>query len=109
MLATAEDSESDYWDAFTFQVDWSRGKPTLEKDEKYYLSECLAPSQVVYKLPTIHTEFNDKNLEDGHEDRDNLMTMNCTVIYLDQCVSLNKCRQSCQTTGASSYRYVPVK
>lgn len=41
VLATAEDSESDYWDAFTFQVDWSRGKPTLEKDEKYYLSECL--------------------------------------------------------------------
>lgn len=57
----------------------------------------------------IHTEFNDKNIEDGHEDRDNMMTMNCTVIYLDQCVSLNKCRQSCQTTGASSYRYVPVK
>lgn len=49
VLATAEDSESDYWDAFTFQVDWSRGKPTLEKDEKYYLSECLAPSQMVYK------------------------------------------------------------
>lgn len=48
VLATAEDSESDYWDAFTFQVDWSRGKPTLEKDEKYYLSECLAPSQVVF-------------------------------------------------------------
>lgn len=54
----------------------------------------------------ICTEYNDKNLEEGHVDRENMMTMNCTVIYLYHCASLNKCRQSCQTTGASSYRYI---
>ncbi|KAH8387581.1 hypothetical protein KR093_008061 [Drosophila rubida] len=87
VLASEDDSDTDYWDAFTFQVDWSRGKPTLEKDEKYYL------------------KYNDKNLDDGAEERDNLLTVNCTVIYWDHCVSMNKCRQSCQTTGASSYRW----
>ncbi|XP_017840631.1 protein twisted gastrulation [Drosophila busckii] len=30
---------------------------------------------------------------------------NCTVVYLDQCISWNKCRQTCQKTGASSYRW----
>lgn len=39
VLATTEDSESDFWDVFTFQVDWSRGKPKLDKDGKYYLSK----------------------------------------------------------------------
>lgn len=49
-------------------------------------------------------EYNDKNLEEAHEERDNTKTVNCTVIYLDQCVSLNKCRQFCQSMGASSCR-----
>lgn len=30
---------------------------------------------------------------------------NCTVVYLDNCVSWNKCRQTCRSTGASSYRW----
>lgn len=29
----------------------------------------------------------------------------CTVVYLDNCVSWNKCRQTCRSTGASSYRW----
>ncbi|XP_061398557.1 protein twisted gastrulation-like [Musca vetustissima] len=31
--------------------------------------------------------------------------VNCTVVYLDNCVSWNKCRQTCRSTGASSYRW----
>ncbi|XP_037814020.1 protein twisted gastrulation-like, partial [Lucilia sericata] len=30
---------------------------------------------------------------------------NCTVVYFDHCVSWNKCRQSCRSYGASSYRW----
>lgn len=31
--------------------------------------------------------------------------LNCTVLYLDQCTSWNKCRQTCLKTGATSYRW----
>ncbi|XP_052847506.1 protein twisted gastrulation [Drosophila gunungcola] len=30
---------------------------------------------------------------------------NCTVLYLDQCTSWNRCRQTCLKTGATSYRW----
>ncbi|EDW75060.1 uncharacterized protein Dwil_GK19972 [Drosophila willistoni] len=84
-----EDSELE-WDVFTFQVDFDKvlAGPKLEKDVNYY------------------RKTNDKNLDEAIKERDNnIVTVNCTVIYMDQCVSLNKCRQSCQLTGASSYRW----
>ena len=30
---------------------------------------------------------------------------NCTVAYMSQCMSLNKCRQGCQSMGAARYRW----
>ncbi|KAH8398343.1 hypothetical protein KR215_008656 [Drosophila sulfurigaster] len=30
---------------------------------------------------------------------------NCTVVYLKECTSWNKCRQTCYKTGATSYRW----
>ena len=30
---------------------------------------------------------------------------NCTVAYMSQCTSLNKCRMSCQSMGAARYRW----
>lgn len=44
----------------------------------------------------------------GHQDNKELeenASVNCTVVYFDHCVSWNKCRQSCRSTGASSYRW----
>ncbi|KAG8233409.1 hypothetical protein J437_LFUL013402 [Ladona fulva] len=38
-------------------------------------------------------------------DAKEVMTINCTVAYMSQCMSWNKCRSSCQSTGASSYRW----
>ena len=31
--------------------------------------------------------------------------MNCTVAFMEQCVPWNKCKQVCQSMGASSYRW----
>lgn len=33
------------------------------------------------------------------------MTLNCTVAFMAQCNSWNKCRASCQSMGATSYRW----
>jgi len=35
----------------------------------------------------------------------NLVTVNCTVAYIAQCMSWNKCKASCTSMGASSYRW----
>ena len=34
-----------------------------------------------------------------------VVTLNCTVTYLRQCMAENKCETSCQSMGASSYRW----
>ncbi|CAH0546814.1 unnamed protein product [Brassicogethes aeneus] len=39
------------------------------------------------------------------ERNNNVFTMNCTVAYWAQCMSSSKCRQSCLSMGASSYRW----
>ena len=39
------------------------------------------------------------------DEDDNYNRVNCSVIYMTSCMSWNKCRQSCQSTGANSYRW----
>jgi len=34
-----------------------------------------------------------------------LVTVNCTVAYMGQCMSWNKCKASCTSMGSSSYRW----
>lgn len=38
--------------------------------------------------------------------RDDIVTVNCTVVFMAQCLSSNKCKQNCESMGATSYRYV---
>lgn len=88
LVSSPADAADFDWNTFTFQVDFDTvlSGPKLERDLNYFRT-------------------NDKNLDETLKGRDNLITVNCTVIYLDQCTSWNKCRHSCQTTGASSYRW----
>merc|ERR1712058_86892 len=34
-----------------------------------------------------------------------VVTVNCTVAYMGQCMSWNKCKASCTSMGATSYRW----
>jgi len=36
---------------------------------------------------------------------DSIVTVNCTVAYIAQCMSWNKCKAACTSMGASSYRW----
>ncbi|KAH8380006.1 hypothetical protein KR009_008483 [Drosophila setifemur] len=45
------------------------------------------------------------SLDDLHSSDPSESGLNCTVLYLDQCTSWNKCRQTCLKTGATSYRW----
>uniref|UniRef100_A0A0K2VCF7 Protein twisted gastrulationlike [Megachile rotundata] n=1 Tax=Lepeophtheirus salmonis TaxID=72036 RepID=A0A0K2VCF7_LEPSM len=35
----------------------------------------------------------------------NFATLNCTVTYLTQCASMNKCKKACESMGGGSYRW----
>lgn len=37
--------------------------------------------------------------------RDNIITLNCSVAYMSQCMPWTKCKASCQSMGAQSYRW----
>ncbi|QQP57703.1 Twisted gastrulation, partial [Caligus rogercresseyi] len=39
------------------------------------------------------------------QDTVNFSTLNCTVTYLTQCASMNKCKKACESMGAGSYRW----
>jgi len=73
------------WLTFTFPVDLDIAlfKPKLDKEIKY---------------KTINSEQEVIPLKD-------LITVNCTVAYMSQCMSWNKCKASCISMGSSSYRY----
>lgn len=34
-----------------------------------------------------------------------IVTVNCTVAYMSQCMPLNKCKNSCHSMGASYFRW----
>lgn len=40
-----------------------------------------------------------------HQHNGKIVTYNCTVAFMSQCLSWNKCKNNCQSMGASSYRW----
>ncbi|XP_069698978.1 protein twisted gastrulation [Periplaneta americana] len=61
---------------------------------------------ITYKFPVDYdqTTFLPKQERDNFLNS-NIITFNCTVAYMSQCMSWNKCKQSCKSTGAVSYRW----
>ncbi len=45
------------------------------------------------------------HIRHGHQKVTSTEYQNCTVAYMSQCMSLNKCRTSCQSMGSASYRW----
>ena len=39
------------------------------------------------------------------ESKVNIVTVNCTVAYMSQCMPMNKCKNSCHSMGASYFRW----
>ncbi|KAK0181140.1 hypothetical protein PV327_003447 [Microctonus hyperodae] len=85
---TAESDQLERWISFTYPVDYdiSLFQPNNEKE-------------INYRMQTVEED------EIHHPLKPNIMTVNCTVVYHAQCTSWNKCRASCQSMGATSYRW----
>ncbi|XP_014242192.1 protein twisted gastrulation-like [Cimex lectularius] len=82
---TNEPDGQQRWKTFTFPVDIDIAhlRPKYEKEVKYL------------------TMNNAQEVDPQKE----IMTFNCSVAYMTQCVSWNKCKASCQSMGATSYRW----
>eukprot|EP00095_Tigriopus_kingsejongensis_P001963 snap_masked-scaffold594_size129171-processed-gene-0.11 protein:Tk01963 transcript:snap_masked-scaffold594_size129171-processed-gene-0.11-mRNA-1 annotation:"protein twisted gastrulation" len=78
------------WEKFTYPVDIPPAQVFAMKKKK---SEELSHSQVVPAQETLVLE------------KEDLVTANCTVAFLNECMAKSKCRKSCATMGASSYRW----
>nr|XP_018904101.1 PREDICTED: protein twisted gastrulation-like [Bemisia tabaci]XP_018904102.1 PREDICTED: protein twisted gastrulation-like [Bemisia tabaci] len=49
--------------------------------------------------------ISDSEEEEKSKIEGGLITQNCTVVFKSQCMSWHKCRVSCQSMGAASYRW----
>ncbi|XP_026763510.1 protein twisted gastrulation-like [Galleria mellonella] len=83
---TSEADPRERWLSITYPVDFdlSKFRPASEK-------------QVVYHLQSIEQEPEPISRD--------IITLNCTVAYLSQCMSSDKCRASCRSMGANSLRW----
>lgn len=80
------DENADKWSIVNFPVDLDSTAYEKNEDYKYY----------VKSTDTSDPKFGERN---------NIVTVNCTVAYMAQCMSLTKCQESCSSMGASSYRW----
>ncbi|KAL1116960.1 hypothetical protein AAG570_004288 [Ranatra chinensis] len=88
-VLTSDPDTDRRWITFTYPVDFDLAmfKPQLEKEIKYKTHNGLAESA------------------EQEVDPVNMITLNCSVAYLSQCMSWNKCKGSCLSMGAASYRW----
>ncbi|XP_004933428.1 protein twisted gastrulation [Bombyx mori] len=83
---TSDPDAQQRWLSMTYPVDidLSAYRPVPEK-------------QVVYHLQSVEQDSEPVNTD--------MVTFNCTVAYMSQCMSCDKCRASCRSMGANSIRW----
>ena len=69
------------------------------------LSSNLTPPQVKLQKKMDKVKSVSQQQETAVSPNPLLITLNCTVAYLRQCMAERKCEKSCQSMGASSYRW----
>lgn len=87
---TTEPDPHERWITVTFPVDFNVSLFGSKSDK-----------EMIYHMRTA-TSNHDEEL---HPLKPDVMTVNCTVAFMSQCTSWNKCQASCQSMGASSYRW----
>lgn len=81
---SVSDNDDDEWSVFTFPVDVDWKTDAADLPFSVPKQELDAPTEL-------------KEYITG--------TINCTVVFMKQCLSWNKCKANCQSMGAMSYRW----
>lgn len=85
LFAALTDMEEDSWTTTTFPV-------------------SLDP-QIFGGANLDYDDDDDDSTEMDISNEYQLTGVNCTVVFMSQCLSWNKCKSNCQNIGASSYRW----
>lgn len=91
---TEDEDDQERWVSFTFPVDFPEA--LFDKDAAADLFMIDSPYQNLDELGSVVERKGSSNVM--------TITMNCTVAYVSQCLSLGKCRTQCIDMGASSMR-----
>ncbi|KAF2901673.1 hypothetical protein ILUMI_04516 [Ignelater luminosus] len=83
-VLTEDQDPQDRWTSFTYSIDLDATIFAPKKEIKLHMQS------VEQEVAPI---------------KPNVTTLNCTVAFMSQCMSWPKCRSSCQSMGASSYRW----
>merc|ERR1712112_248539 len=83
---TAQSDPQARWSIVTFHID---------VDTSSYQPSTDRRTEIVVDSSSLQSTLPDTGL----------VTLNCTVAYMGQCMSWNKCKASCTSMGASSYRW----
>ncbi|XP_055683051.1 protein twisted gastrulation [Lutzomyia longipalpis] len=86
---TDEADIDEKWTIFTFPVDFDAALYGAKLDREH----------------TFYVHSSEQDLESVAKTEKNIVTLNCTVAYLSQCMSWNKCKDHCNSMGATSYRW----
>merc|ERR1712189_74997 len=81
---TDQDDSQGRWSVFTFPIDIDMS--------------AFMPINKKVVVPVVAEDLNTVI------EVDNKVTVNCSVAYMAQCMSWNKCKASCNSMGATSYR-----
>lgn len=82
---TDQDDSQGRWSVFTFPIDIDMS--------------AFMPINKKVVVPVVAEDLNTVI------EVDNKVTVNCSVAYMAQCMSWNKCKASCNSMGATSYRW----
>lgn len=91
---TVDQDDLERWVSFTFPVDFPEA--LFDKEPSFRVID--SPDQNIDEIVNLQQNSDRKSL--------NVFTVNCTVAYVSQCLSLGKCRTQCVDMGASSMRWV---
>jgi len=90
---TAQSDAQARWSIVTFPIDIDTSSFQPSGTKKAAPGVAMVDSSSTTAMPVTSKG------EDG------LVTVNCTVAYMGQCMSWNKCKASCTSMGSSSYRW----
>ncbi|XP_054166777.1 twisted gastrulation protein homolog 1-A-like [Oppia nitens] len=78
---------------------------TEQTDHLLRWTSYTIPAKIVFMEANNRTTTFTNGSTDDSVDVENETPVNCTVAYMSQCMSWNKCKSSCTSMGASSYRW----
>ncbi|XP_045478215.1 twisted gastrulation protein homolog 1-A-like isoform X2 [Harmonia axyridis] len=100
---TEKADDQNRWTSVTYPIDFEVTEYTPKKLVKVHFNRTLIDLTNINQVqsPILVTETSEQDVLP----KTNILTLNCTVAFMSQCLSNAKCKSTCITMGASGYRW----